>query len=81
MSFFYEVAHLLMVRKMNDFHSSKSCTSHNGIVWGQIVGHWELYIQVIEPAWTGNKMSPRKVVISPLNPNRKRPRFSRANGE
>ena len=40
-----EVAYHLMVRRGNDFHSVKPCTSHNGIEMRQILNHWELYVQ------------------------------------
>ena len=43
--FFHEVAHHLMVRGWNGFHFVKPCSSHNGIVWKEIVDHRESYIQ------------------------------------
>ena len=45
LSLLREAAHHLMVRRGNDFHFMKPCASHNGIVWEQIVDHWELYVQ------------------------------------
>ena len=39
-----EVAHHLMIRRRNNFHSMKPCTSHDGVEMGHILDHRELYI-------------------------------------
>lgn len=40
-----------------------------------------LTLRVVGSAWTGRTISPREIVVAPLNSDKIRPKFSKIDGE